>query len=780
MNQEIPTAEPTSIGKFLASRAASGSAQAARAPSLPTPAVDPVNVEHDSQATDAKVMIVDDASLTVRLMQKFLQDSGYTNFVTTSRSTEAMALLLAERPDVLLLDLNMPEVNGFDILAEMRAHPEVQHIPVLMLTAADDAATKLRALELGATDFLAKPVDTSELVLRLRNTLAAKAYQDRLTNYDAVTDLPNRSLLLQRLTDSLGQAERSGHIGAVLHVDLDRFRHLNESLGHRAGDRFLRSIARRVAGSVRTADDVCRGDVDGVFASASSLGGGEFVILLPVVSEQATAIQIAERIRVSISKPIAWEQSEFIVTPSIGIVIFPEHGDSAESLLRNASIATARAKQLGRNRCEVYSAQCELGATDQLRLETELHRALENNELQLHFQPKVCVASGRVIGAEALLRWQHPIRGLVSPAEFIPAAEETGLIVPFGSWVLREACEQLARWHDEAGCEDLSVAVNIASLQLKDGKLANVVREVLECTGINPHCLILELTESAIFENSDDTIEFLNALRALGVRLSLDDFGTGYSSLSYLEHLPIDELKIDRSFIAKIDAEGDEAPIVSAIVAMARNLGLKVVAEGVETEAQRAYLERHWCDVYQGYLFAKPLPPVAFVERLRVAARLTVKDDDSRTATSNELFDSHVVATPGDSENRRVLLIDDQRSVGELVAYMLAEDSVEVTIASTGSDGLALARAQPFDLVLLDVGLPDIDGFTVFDRLGAEANTRHLPVIFLTAKGTVEDESRGLNAGARDFICKPVHRDILRARVRNQLKQLRDRSDRGP
>ncbi len=721
----------------------------------------------------AKVMIVDDASMTVRLLKTFLEDAGYTRFVTTHRSTEAMSLILAERPDVVLLDLNMPEVSGFDILAQVRAHPDVGHMPILVLTASEDASSKLKALELGATDFLAKPVDTSELGLRLRNTLAAKAYQDRLMYYDALTDLPNRRMFLDRLSDCLARTQRKRESGAVLYIDLDRFRQLNDSLGHGAGDRVLRMVARRLAGCLREADEICRAQSHGAHVSASRLGGDEFVVLLPRVRDRNSATTVADRILAAISEPIPWDDGELVVTPSIGILIFPDQADGVETLLRNVVLAADRAKQLGRGRYEIYSRQCEARSADRLKFESDLHRALARDELRLHYQPKVDVATGRVKGAEALLRWEHPDFGQVSPGDFIPVAEETGLIVPFGVWVLRTACEELARWR-ETGMDDLGVSVNVASLQLKDGKLLGVVREALDTAGVDPAHLTLELTESAVIENATENIETLNAIRSLGVRLSLDDFGTGYSSLSYLERLPIDELKIDRSLVAKIGAERDDAPIVSAVIAMARRLGLQVVAEGVENEAQCNYLERHRCDLYQGFLFAKPMPPEDFIERVRVEIEALVnhaiQGEPGSAAASPDPVSGSAMVDDFSECGAKVLVIDDDSKVCNLVATLLEDDGIAVSVAYTGSEGIALAREQRFDLVLLDVGLPDTDGYSLCINLCADAAVGRVPVVFLTARETPADEARGLNAGAVDFIRKPVHVDILRARVRNHLE----------
>jgi len=716
---------------------------------------------------DAKIMIVDDASMTVRLLQTFLEDAGYTKFVTTERSTEAMHLLLAERPDVVLLDLNMPEVSGFDILAEARAHPEMGHMPILILTASDDPDDKLRALELGATDFLAKPVDTSELALRLRNTLAAKAYQDRLMYYDALTDLPNRQMFLDRLADCLSRAQQTRKSGAVLHINLDRFKHVNDSLGHGVGDRILRMIARRIAGCVREADEICRTPSPGANVSGSRIGGDEFVVLLPRVRDRGSLNKVADRILATVSEPIPWDDGELVITASIGVLVFPQQATSVETLLRNAVLATGRAKQLGRGRHELYSRHCEAGSAARLSLESDLHRALGRDELRLLFQPKVDVATGRVKGAEALLRWQHTERGQIGPGEFIPLAEETGLIVPFGNWVLRTACEQLAQWRD-SGLDDLGIAVNVASLQLKEGNLLGEVRKALDATGVDPARLTLELTESAVIEHAKENIETLTSLHSLGVRLSLDDFGTGYSSLSYLERLPIDELKIDRSFVSRIDAEGDDAPIVSAVIAMAQRLGLRVVAEGVETEAQRNYLKRHRCDLYQGYLFAKPLPPEECAERARAADEASELQSEAMPIAAPVPASGETGASP--QRHANVLLIDDDSVVCNLIATLLAEDGVSVTAAYTGGVGLKLAREQSFDLILLDVGLPDADGFSLCTELCTDASAGGVPVVFLTSRETREDEVRGLNAGAVDFIRKPVHADILRMRVRNQLE----------
>ena len=567
--------------------------------------------------SDPKIMIVDDASMTIRILQTFLEDAGYQRFVTTSDSTQAIELVESERPDALLLDLHMPKVSGFDILRQIRNSYEIRHTPVIILTASEDSNSKLKALELGATDFLAKPVDTSELALRLRNTLATKTHQDRLTYYDPLTDLPNRKLLSERLTRSLSRARRAGQRGAMLHINLDRFRRVNASLGHAAGDYLLRRTARRLDNVLRGLDRPVSLSMDPGTPSAARLGGDEFGVLLPTIDEEHRPEALARLILEAVTEPVAWKGNELVVTASIGVETFPDSATTVPEIVRNVTLASARARTLGRNRCETYSADAEVNAATEVQLESELHRALSRDELRLHYQPKVDLASGKIGSAEALLRWEHKTRGLVSPGAFIPLAEQSGLIVPFGTWVIQTACAQVAKW--SAAGYPLPVAVNVSSLQFASGDLQHVVATALSTSGIDPANLILELTETAVLEHTEDLVATLHAIRSLGVKLSLDDFGTGYSSLSYLERLPIDQLKIDQSFIRKIEA-GSNAPIVDAVIAMAKSLNMHTVAEGVEEPCQVEYLRNLQCDQYQGFYFSRPVDADRFSQLLREQA----------------------------------------------------------------------------------------------------------------------------------------------------------------
>jgi len=562
---------------------------------------------------DTTIMMVDDATTTLKVLQAFLEDAGYRHFLPVNRPAEAFQTLINEMPDVVLLDINMPGVSGFDILDFMRAREEFQHTPVIVLTSSSDAETKLRALQLGATDFLAKPVDESELVLRLRNTLVAKRYLDQQTYYDRVTGLANRRLFLDRLGRIVTSSERDSRKSAVLLIDVDRFKKINDSLGHSVGDELLQAIAGRLEGLVRSNDLVCRTDAASLRGCLARIGSDVFTVLLSDVDGVEVASHVAERILRELAKSFTIQGQELFITASIGVALFPEHGQDKEILLRHADIAMSHAKRQGRNCHRVYCRDLDRKNRHLLTLEGELHKALEREEFVLHYQPKVDVRTGLVTGAETLVRWEHPERGMVPPVEFIALAEDTGLIGAIGGWVLSEACRQNAAWYS-AGLSGLHLAVNVSGYQLRARNFAHQVRDTLDIAGVEPHCLTLELTEGVMVEDAKENIELLHALKDIGVKLSVDDFGTGYSSLSYLEQFPLDELKVDRSFVSKIESVTGGAPIVSAIIAMARSLRFKVVAEGVETEQQLEFLRKHECEQYQGYLFSKPLPANEFAE----------------------------------------------------------------------------------------------------------------------------------------------------------------------
>lgn len=588
------------------------------APAIPnpplatTPAPGALGFVEESQR-NALIMMVDDEPTTIEVLRMFLEDAGYRNFVTTSDSREAIKLIGSHHPDVVLLDLMMPHVGGFDILSAMRADALMRHTPVIMLTSSVDGGTKLTALELGATDFLGKPVDPSELALRLRNTLTAKAHQDSLALHDSLTGLPNRQQFTERLERALFRAQAAARHCAVVHIDLDRFKKINDSLGQATGDVLLKAIAHRVGSVLDWSESTnLSGDREPPFVAR--LGGDEFAIVIPDLDNPDRAVDIAERVNKSFVQPFIHAHGECYVAASLGAAVSPQDGADADTLLQHASAATIFAKQRGLRQFHFYSGEISEHVSERFMLEHELHSALQRDQLKLFYQPKLCLESDRIIGAEALMRWELPGTGLVSPGKFIPLAEDTGLIVPFGEWALRESSRQLRCWHD-AG-HDITVSVNVSAIQFRDDAFMEQLESILLTSGVRPEMLTIELTETLLMENARDSELMLNRMREMGLKVSVDDFGTGYSSLSYLKRFSVDELKIDRSFLNGIPQDKDNSAIVSAVIGMAHGLGLHVVAEGVEEEAQLTFLKQKHCHEFQGFLVSPPIPADKFTDLL--------------------------------------------------------------------------------------------------------------------------------------------------------------------
>jgi diguanylate cyclase (GGDEF)-like protein len=552
------------------------------------------------------IMMVDDEPIILETLQMFLEDAGYTNFITTTEPKKALNMVVLKKPDVVLLDVMMPEINGLEILEQMRSKEALRHIPTIILTSATDPETKLQALELGATDFLAKPVDPSELALRLRNTLAAKAYQDRLLYYDGLTGLPNRRLFTKRLNDALVRAKHDAKACAVLHIDLDRFKQINDALGQNFGDTLLKAVSARLVECVRHSDLVGRPGNEEEEAELSRFGGDEFTLFIPNVERLENTTLVARRILKAMVDSFRVNARELFITASIGIAVCPTDGDSVDTLLKHAAVAVSHAKERGRNTYQYYAKELNIRSVERLTTENHLRKALSNRELFLVFQPKTEVRTGRIIGAEALLRWKHPKLGVVPPDEFIPMAEEMDLIVPFGEWAIYAVCTLTKRWQSQIG--PVRVSVNVSSRQFhKSDRLMLTVRNALETTGLEGKYLSLELTESMLMENPEEIARTLKTIKKMGVKISIDDFGTGFSSFSNLRRYPLDELKIDRSFLNDIPNNADDAAIVGAIITMAHGLGLGVVAEGIERQEQLDFLRDRDCDEYQGYLLSKPI-----------------------------------------------------------------------------------------------------------------------------------------------------------------------------
>jgi diguanylate cyclase len=463
-----------------------------------------------------------------------------------------------------------------------------------------------------------------EHVLRLEEVIttrtqgleAANQQLRHLATHDPLTGLPNRVLLDDRLLQAIAHADRDMRSFALLVCDLDRFKLINESLGHRAGDELLQEVARRLASVMRTADTVAR------------LGGNEFVLIGTSIGDADDAAGLAARVMDILQTPVRIATIDIYVSPSIGIAMYPDDGVSMQSLLAHADAAMHSAKQHGRGNFRRYAPGMDAGIEDRVQLESDLHHAVTLNQFELYYQPKVDTQTGEVRSAEALIRWAHPTRGVVSPAEFIPLAEECGLVGEIGEWVIREACRQTRAWQLD-GVPSLRVSVNLSASQFRDSRLVDSIRSALGDAALEPRYLEVELTESAVMSDPEKSISILEQLSAMGVLVSVDDFGTGYSSMSYLRRFPIDKLKIDRVFIDEIASRPEDASIVRAIVSLAHSLRLKVVAEGVETTAQLDFLKTAGCDEYQGYHFSRPLPAADFERLIRESHGDDLTDDEA-------------------------------------------------------------------------------------------------------------------------------------------------------
>jgi diguanylate cyclase (GGDEF)-like protein len=435
----------------------------------------------------------------------------------------------------------------------------------------------------------------------------AEEHIHRLAYYDSLTGLPNRVWFLQFLEHTLALVRRYDRPGALLFLDLDNFKQVNDTLGHQNGDLLLRLVAERLVSKLRAMDLVARFDGVEERQRLARLGGDEFALLLPEMGSRRHAARVAGRLLDALATPFALGNHNVVITPSIGITVFPQDGINASDLLRNSDMAMYHAKRAGKNTFRFFDASLNEAVLVRLRTENALRHALETGELSLHFQPQIDVRSGEIRGLEALLRWHHPQLGEVSPAAFIPIAEETGLILPIGEWVTQTACRQLRQWQSD-GYPIQRVAVNVSALQFKDKGFTQQIERILAESGLDPGCLELELTESVLMSHAEESVSTLHALKALGVQLAIDDFGTGYSSLSYLKRFPIGRLKIDKSFIHNIESERDSAAIAQAVIAMAETMSLDVTAEGVETYEQLQFLSAICCGEVQGFLFSKAVP----------------------------------------------------------------------------------------------------------------------------------------------------------------------------
>jgi diguanylate cyclase (GGDEF)-like protein/PAS domain S-box-containing protein len=522
----------------------------------------------------------------------------------------------------------------------------------------------------------------SHFVVAMYDITAARQYESELeyqSNYDALTGLANRNLLRDRASQAIARAASIGLLVPIVYIDLDRFRFVIDTLGHEAGDVLLRQVAQRLRHAARPTDTVARVAAD------------EFVIVLEESADEHAAAALVQRAMQAVAQPLTVDKHDYFMTCSVGIAVYPSDGDDAETLIRRAKLAVHRAKQNGGNDFRFYTAAMNRHAMEELQLEGDLRQAVRRNELLLHYQPQVDLRTGRIVGMEALLRWCHPRLGMVPPGRFIPIAEESGQILTIGAWVLRTACRQNKAWQD-AGFSPLRVAVNLSGKQFYQSDLIPLVSEVLAETGLSAQWLELELTEGLVTVDMKHAVSIMRELKTMGVKLSIDDFGTGYSSLSYLKSFPIDVLKIDQAFVRNITTDPDEATIARSIITLAHSLRLQVIAEGVETEAQLSYLQRHRCDQIQGYHFSRPLPASGFEQLLAQDKRLPQAD------------------RAGAVQQQTLLIVDDEESVTASLTRMLRGQGYRILRAHSAEEGLTLLALHEVQVILCDQRMPFMSG----------------------------------------------------------------------
>ncbi len=570
-----------------------------------------------------KILVIEDEEFVRENIIELLDAEGF-EVIGAENGRLGVDLAKVLVPDLILCDVMMPELDGYGVLTTLRQDSGIATIPFILLTAKAAKADWRQGMELGADDYLTKPFTRAELLGAIATQFKkqaavqehyhtelqqAKEQLNYLIHHDRLTNLPNQLSLRERFKQVQATEPDNEQLVTVMCLGLDRFNQINDNLGHAFGDLLLKAVAERLTACVSPQDTVAH------------LNASQFAIILATTQHKKDAAQFAQTILESLSQTFGLAGQEIFITASIGIALYPGDGTQIEHLLNHANMAMTQAKQQGGDQYHFYTTALNIGSLDRLALQTSLRHAIEREELKVYYQPQVNLQTGQIIGAEALVRWQHPERGLVSPDKFIPVAEETGLIIPIGEWVLHTACKQSKVWQN-AGFDSLRIAVNLSSRQFSQIDLRHQLVQILMETGLDPKFIELELTESMLVQNTEVAIRRLNALKSLGVEIAIDDFGTGYSSLSYLQQFPFDILKIDRCFIRNIADNSNNAAITKAIIEMAKSLNLKLIAEGVETEEELSFVCKYKCDVMQGFLFSRPLPVKEFEQLLTSGKRL--------------------------------------------------------------------------------------------------------------------------------------------------------------
>ncbi len=589
------------------------------------------NSVRDEIKIQSDILIIDDFQTNIILLSKLLTKRGY-NVRSACSGKEALAQIEIKPPQLILLDVMMPKMNGYQLCQKLKQTPVTAQIPIIFLSALENTKDKQKAFEVGGVDYISKPFKFEEVLMRVENQLKLQSAQNQIkclneeletrvkqstTNlqeeiqqhkltqkkliqmafYDTLTNLPNRVLLLNLLQNSIERSQHEAHYTySVLFLDCDRFKLVNDSLGHLAGDQVLQQVARRLQSCLRPTDILAR------------LGGDEFMVLLEDLPTVNYTTKIAQQLINKLKKPFRIKEREIFLGGSVGVLVDTKHYQSAETIVRDADMAMYRAKESGKACYRVFKSEMHQLAQQKLQLETDLRQALEKEEFVLHYQPIFSFTNNRIKGFEALVRWNHPTKGLLSPMNFINLAEETGLIVPLGMWVLKEACRQLQVWQQQNLIPgNLTMNVNLSVKQFAKSDLIQQIDQILAETKIDSQWLNLEITETAIMDNQELANNILCQIRERNIGLSIDDFGTGYSSLSYLHRFPVNQLKIDRSFVKTIMKKADSANIIETIMTLGKNLNMKIVAEGIENQAQFDRLRYLGCDFGQGYFFSKPL-----------------------------------------------------------------------------------------------------------------------------------------------------------------------------
>jgi len=564
-----------------------------------------------------RVLLIEESSVEARFLQGLLSKAYYTTHHVTRVGliSEALALLERDPFDVLLIDLKPPLVAELQTLHRIRSRAAEIELPIVVLVETEEQSLKLEVPGSEAPEYLIRGEFQSRILIRtiqqainrqrmLNRLHAAHERELYLSTHDPLTGLPNRYLFADRLAQTLYTSRRDQSWLAVLFLDLDRFNAINETLGHAVGDQLLKVVARRTAGCLRATDTIAR------------VSGDVFAVLLPALTQGLDAATVSQNIEHSLSNPIRLAGKQLLVTSSIGIAIYPDDGQDGETLMNSAELALKSAKEAGGNTHRFCTPEMNATAARQLTLENDLRRAimLDQTQLIIEYQPIVDGRTGRIEAGEALMRWKHPKFGIISPDKFIPIAESRGLIVPIGAWVLASVCQQIRRWQD-AGMPPIPIAVNVSPTQFWNADFLGLVMQTLLDTGAPGKLLRLEITEGSMARDVDLVGEALDAMQQLDIQTSIDDFGTGFSSLNMLRRLPLDSLKIDRSFVSECTVSDEGSTIITTIIGLARNLGMRVIAEGVETEEQRRFLLQHDCTSMQGFLFSRPLSVDRF-ERL--------------------------------------------------------------------------------------------------------------------------------------------------------------------